>query len=149
MHLDTTELTDFQDDRFSFYSMSEIYPCKECPETFSKAFKFRNQQKTHSGEKPYPCTVCHRHIPVKNVERHFLKHVDWCEELSLKGARCRRAQLYVRNRSKWNNFYTFILKNITQQINPDCFLPLSGEFLTKKYISHLSKLVTMSSGKIV
>ena len=71
------------------------------------------------------------------------------KELSLKGARSRRAQLYVRNRSKWNNFYTFILKNITQQINPDCFLPLSGEFLTKKYISHLSKLVTMSSGKIV
>ena len=24
---------------------------------------------------PYPCTVCHRHIPVKNVVRHFLKHV--------------------------------------------------------------------------
>ena len=23
---------------------------------------------------PYPWTVCHRHIPVKNVVRHFLKH---------------------------------------------------------------------------
>ena len=53
----------------------ETYPCKVCHETFSKACRFKNQQKTHSGEKPYPCTVCHRHIPVKNVVRHFLQHV--------------------------------------------------------------------------
>ena len=59
----------------SLYSMSETYPCEVCRETFSKACRFKNQQKTHSGEKPYPCTVCHRHIPVKNVVRHFLKHV--------------------------------------------------------------------------
>ena len=59
----------------SLYCMSETYPCKVCRETFSKACRLKNQQKTHSGEKPYPCTVCHRHIPVKNVVRHFLKHV--------------------------------------------------------------------------
>ena len=55
--------------------MSETYPFEVCRETFSKACRFKNQQNTISGEKPYPCTVCHRHIPVKNVERHFLKHV--------------------------------------------------------------------------
>ena len=62
----------------SLYSMSETYPCEVCCETFSKVCRFKNQQNTHSGEKPYPCTVCHRHIPVKNVERHFLniKHVS-------------------------------------------------------------------------
>ena len=37
--------------------------------------KFRDQQKTLSGEKPYPCTVCQRRIPVKYVMRHFLEHV--------------------------------------------------------------------------
>ena len=36
---------------------------------------FKNQQKTNSGEKPDTRTVFHRHIPVKNVVRHFLKHV--------------------------------------------------------------------------
>ena len=42
----------------------------------------RNQQSTHSGEKPYKYLYsmsqtypCHRHIPVMNVARHFLKHV--------------------------------------------------------------------------
>jgi len=53
----------------------ETYPCKECRETFSKACRFRDQQKTLSGEKPYPGTVCQRHIPVKYVMRRFLKHV--------------------------------------------------------------------------
>ena len=53
----------------------ETYPCKECRETFFKACRFRDQQKTLSGEKPYPCTVYQRHIPVKYVMRHFLKHV--------------------------------------------------------------------------
>ena len=36
--------------------MSKTYPCEECRETFSIACRFRNQQKTHSGEQPYPCT---------------------------------------------------------------------------------------------
>ena len=53
----------------------ETNPCKECCETFFKAYRFRDQQKTRSGEKPYPCTVCQRHIPVKYVMRHFLEHV--------------------------------------------------------------------------
>ena len=34
----------------------ETYPCKVCHETFSKACRFKNQQKTHSGEKPDTCT---------------------------------------------------------------------------------------------
>ena len=64
-----------QERTISLYSMSETYPFEVCRETFSKACRFKNQQTTISGEKPYPCTVCHRHIPVKNVVRHFLKHV--------------------------------------------------------------------------
>ena len=59
----------------SLYSMSQTYPCKECRETVYKACRFRNQQKTHSGEKPCGCTVCHRHIPVNNVMRYFRKPV--------------------------------------------------------------------------
>ena len=42
----------------------QTYPCKECRETFSKACRFRDQQKTLSGEKPYTCTVCHRQIHI-------------------------------------------------------------------------------------
>ena len=53
--------------------MSETYPCKVCGETFFKACRLKNQRKTHSGEKPYPCTVCQKHIPLKYVVRHFPK----------------------------------------------------------------------------
>ena len=53
----------------SLYSMSETYPCEVCCETFSKVCRFKNQQNTHSGEKPYPCTLCHRRLykPVPEI----------------------------------------------------------------------------------
>ena len=46
--------------------MSETYPCKVCGETFFKACRLKNQQKTHSGEaislysmsETYPFEVC-------------------------------------------------------------------------------------------
>ena len=53
------------------------------------------------------------------------------------------------NTSEWNKLDTFILIYHTAYITTDCFLPLPGDFGTKNYIFHLSKLVTASSGKIV
>ena len=51
--------------------------------------------------------------------------------------------------SWWKEFDSFKLIPHTEYIIPDCFLPLPGDFETKNYISHLSKLVMTSSGKIV
>ena len=51
--------------------------------------------------------------------------------------------------SWWKKFDSFKLIPHTEYIIPDCFLPLPGDFETKNYISHLSKLVMTSSGKIV
>ena len=52
--------------------MSQINPCKECRETFFKAYRFRDQQKALSGEKPYPCTVCQTY-PSKVCRETFSK----------------------------------------------------------------------------
>ena len=70
-------------------------------------------------------------------------------DLLLKGSRSRQEHLNGLNMSAWKELNTFIVNHITKHINTDCFLPLSSDFETKNYISHLSELVATSSGKIV
>ena len=45
----------------------DYLPCQECCKTFNKARQLKIHQRTHWGERPYPCKECRK--------RHFLDQI--------------------------------------------------------------------------
>lgn len=63
---------------FDKRSEDNIFPkfkCDRCVYSTNIATNFRNHQRTHSGDKPFKCTHCHRAFTTKqNLKKHAVVH---------------------------------------------------------------------------
>jgi uncharacterized Zn-finger protein len=58
-------------------AVADRYTCPECQKTFSRPSSLRIHKHSHTGERPYVCTVkgCERAFSVRsNLRRHMKIH---------------------------------------------------------------------------
>ena len=61
--------------KYKSLSREKKFECPKCPKKFRDRFDVEKHQVVHTGEKPFPCTLCDRTFPSAGNLNHHLKRV--------------------------------------------------------------------------
>lgn len=61
---------------------TKIFNCDFCDRTFRSLYNMQNHRRTHTGEKPFSCTVCKHDVTTKSQLDRHLKTISHMNKLN-------------------------------------------------------------------